>query len=221
MKAFKTAVLIAALFSISPFSLAGVLSFNISGDASYINSELTPYFSTGDNLNLQFTVDTAVPDGSTDSWFSWYTQLSAMTFSIGNTDGTVPSYIASITDEPDCVTYTCGDVWAAEGKNDFGTVFDFPIFGNYALDIVHLEYRDDSAAALSSDVMADSIDNLSNFTNWKLAFYFKDTMNPGNDRVVISAINPTVTISEVPEPGPLLLLALGLVGLGFVRRKQR
>jgi hypothetical protein len=131
---------------------------------------------------------------------------------LGENSGSVSSYRSSITNGPAC-SYTCGDVWAAEAKNDFGTFFNFPTFGDYYLDIIHLEYRDDSGTALNTLNMANSIGQLGNFSSWSLSLYFKDINDPSANRVSVRSLNPTVAVRDVPEPSTFVIFALGMVGL--------
>lgn len=207
--------LVIGLFSIAN---ASVIRLEVRGDANYVNQQLSPYFSLDDEMTLKFDMDLDVSGNESDS-FSSYNQSYPMVFGVGTYAGSVSSYRPSITNGPNC-SFDCGDVWASEGKNEFGTSFNFPTFGNYYLDIVHLEYRDDSGAALNTANMANSISQLKNFSNWALSLYFKNTQDPSGQRVSISALNPALTIMEVPEPATLAILTLGFVGFASCRFKQ-
>jgi hypothetical protein len=215
---FITAPLLGLLMTVnclSNIARADLINIEVKGGAALIDPALAPYFNIGDEMTLRFNMDLDVI-GFENASFSSNNQLSPMEFSIGTYNGTVASYRPSITNGPNC-TFVCGDVWAAEGKNEFGTSFNFPTFGNYYLDIVHLEYRDDKGAALNTANMASSISQLSNFSNWALSLYFKNTQDPSAQRVSVTALNPTVTIIEVPAPSTLTIFALGFICLA-VRR---
>jgi hypothetical protein len=209
------------LLQISLVSIANasVIKFEVKGAADNINSALLPYFSLDDVMTLQFAMDLDITGFESDT-FSSSNQNYPMTFGIGAYTGSVSSYRPGITNGPNC-SFFCGDVWAAEGKNEFGTLFNFPTFGNYYLDIVHLEYRDDNGTALNTANMASSISQLSNFSNWALSLYFENTQDPSAQRVSVIALNPTVTVSEVPEPSTLTFFALGLMGLASLRFKKQ
>jgi hypothetical protein len=201
------------LFSVAN---ASVIKFEVKGGADYVNSVLSPYFSLDDDMTLKFAMDLDITGYESDS-FSSYNQKHPMAFGIGAYTGSVSSYQPSITNGPNC-SFVCGDVWAAEAKNEFGTAFNFPIFGNYYLDIVHLEYTDDSGTALNTVNMASSISQLNNFSNWALSLYFKNTQDPSGRHVSVTAFSPDVTIMEVPEPSILAILVLGFTGLLYRQR---
>jgi hypothetical protein len=210
---YLPAALLGLLLTVSCLSniaRASLINIEVKGSADSIDPALAPYFDIGDEMTLIFNMDLDVI-GFESSLFSSSTQLSPMEFSIGAYSGSVARYSPSITNGPDC-TYTCGDVWAAEGKNEFGTTFNFPMFGNYYLDIVQIEYIDDSGTALNTVNMATSIDQLGNFNNWHFTLYFKDINNPNNVRASILSNAPTVTVSTVPEPSNLAIFVLGLMG---------
>jgi len=190
---------------------AGVISFEIKGSTDYVSTALLPYFSLDDELALNFDMDLDVI-GYENDWFSSYSQASDMTFSIGLYNGSVSSYRSGITNGPNC-PYTCGDVWAAESKNDYGTIFNFPILDNYYLDIVHLEYRDDSGAVLNTTHMASSIGQLSNFSKWWISLYFIDVNDRSGNSFLVRASSPIVAVNEVPEPPIFVIFTLATIWL--------
>jgi hypothetical protein len=198
---------------------ASLINFEVKGDAAYIDPVLAQYFYIGDKVKLRFNLDLSVI-GFENAWFSSSKQPSPLEFSIGAYNGSVARFSPSITNGPDC-PFTCGDVWAAEAKNEFGTTFNFPKFGNYYLDIVQLEYIDDTGGALNTANMAKSIEQLSNFSNWHLGLYFKDINNPDKVRASVISFAPTVTVSPVPEPSILTIFTLGLIGLASRRFKKQ
>ncbi|MFT6898763.1 MAG: hypothetical protein ACJA13_003189 [Paraglaciecola sp.] len=199
---YLPAALLGLLLTVSCLSniaRASLINIEVIGSADSIDPALAQYFDIGDEMTLRFNMDVV---GVESGWFSSSNQLSPLAFSIGTYNGSVSSYRPSITNGAGC-TYTCGDVWAAEAKNDFGTTFNFPMFGNYYLDIVQIEYRDNSGTALNTVNMATSIEQLSNFTRWHIGLYFKDINNPNNVRASILSNDPTFTVSPVPEPSTL------------------
>jgi hypothetical protein len=213
---FMTAGLFVLLITMSLLAtsaFANIINFKVEASADSIDSALTPYFNIGEEITLQFNMDLDII-GFENAWFSSNIQLSAMEFSIGTYNGSVQSYRPSITNGPSC-SYTCGDVWTAEAKNDFGTIFNFPSFDDFYLDIIQLEYRDDTGTALNTQNMTASIDQLDNFSSWHLALYFKDIKNVGSHRISIRSELPKVTITSVPSPSILSIFVLGLIGLGL------
>jgi hypothetical protein len=217
---FLTAPLLGLLITVSCLSniaRASFINIEVTGGADLIDPALDPYFNIGDEMTLRFNMDLDVI-GFENAWFSSNNQLSPMEFSISTYNGTVASYRPTITNGPDC-PYTCGDVWAAEAKNEFGTSFNFPMFGDYYLDIVQIEYRDDIGTALNTLNMATSIEQLINFSNWHIGLYFKDINNPNSISASILSFTPTVAVSNVAEPSILSISALGLIGLAVRRFK--
>jgi hypothetical protein len=205
-----TTTLIGLLINLSCLSgaaRADLINIEVNGGADLFDPTLAPYFNIGDKMTLRFNMDLDVI-GFQNAWFSSNNQLSPMEFSIGTHNGSVASYRPSITNGPSC-PFTCGDVWTAEAKNEFVTSFNFPMFGDYYLDIIQIEYRDDSGTALNTTSMAASIAQLDNFTNWHLALYFKDINKPDDARVSIRSNTPTFAISQVPEPSTLAIFTLG------------
>lgn len=208
-------VLLITISLLASSANASIISFKVDGSADSIDPSLLPYFNVGDEMALKFNVDLDVV-GYENSWFSSNIQNSTMQFSVGTYEGSVSSYRPSITNGPNCA-YICGDVWAAEAKNEFGTTFNLPHFDSYYLDIIQLEYIDDSGTALSTTNIAASIDELENFSNWHLALYFKDANNSGNTSVSIRTNTPRVTITAVPGPSMLSIFVLVLISLRLNR----
>jgi hypothetical protein len=128
--------LLITLSCLSGAARADLINIEVKGGADLIDPTLAPYFNIGDEMTLKFNMELDVI-GFENSLFSSNNQLIPMEFSIGAYNGSVASYRPSITNGPGC-SYTCSDIWTAEAKNDFGTIFNFPMFGDYYLDIVQL-----------------------------------------------------------------------------------
>jgi hypothetical protein len=215
---FSFVLVIFLLFS-SLNATASLITIEANGQAHFINEELKPFVNINDLMTISFEIELGADDLIGDE--NWFQHNRNMNFSLGSYAGSVPLYRGGTTDGPRMITLSdgslyciCWDVWAVEGKNDYGSTFDFPELGDFYLDIVHLEYRDNQADAISTRSVVESLDHLQQFEQGWVAFYFKKHGDLSDQRYSVRSSFPNININvatEISEPPLLFIIFMSLI----------
>lgn len=246
---FKQTLVFLALLTASLSAHAVILEGTFSGTV-YDSYDVdiydgTTYFGgattggqNGQTLTGTFTIDTDLmpPDSCADPSFGCYSNqtssidflqmsmtLSGQTF----TTKATTSYEDVYTQDYGYDYYHVGEYSYQQGFDSTGTIYDYQNFVGW---INFYEYVDDVIQGDSPIQTFNWNDNDSSDYGYGYYFFTYYTQDFNTNTITsydnaeghfyLNSMTLQVRASSVPEPGPLALLAVGLVGLGVARKRH-
>lgn len=195
---------------------AAIISFNFSGGVTSFNgpgSVLQSFFQIGDPVSGSFSFDPSVIGTFTTTKGHFIQPLSTQFNS--NVDGDTFDRGSFYRTETTMVTG-----FHALQFLTFNPVQSFPLPSGYRLSSMSLDFHDTTGAALSSLAMPNSI-NLGDWTSVTLKIQLANAIMGTVDSELIATIDSLAVTSEIPEPGSLTLLTIGLAGVRAATRRRR
>jgi hypothetical protein len=193
-----------------PFASGNPITFLFTGNVTFVDPELSGTFNTTQTLTGSYTFDSTLADGAPgDTSFGIYLPLTALDFTIGAYTATLlsSSFIVAIDGTGGCCSQDEYGITAiVSGANVIGLAPDKFLF----------RLRDLSGTAFNSDALPLAPPALSGFGANRWQFLFPVPGTGGATHIE----GEITSLTSVPEPGTLLLLGAGLLGVaGYGRRK--
>lgn len=204
---------------------AAPISLTISGTITSIESNLDTQgaFAPGDTFSFTYTVDSATPDSDPRPWVGIYFQFGMAP----RIDVRLGSWLASgvsgglggiwvSNDIPPSSPEVAGwDSYLAHSFSDFGRIGE-PL-GQFWFNAFWFQFSDTSGTAFASDVLDQAGLDLSLFDRWHSWIGFNTT----SDTADVYLTADSISVQTVPEPSSIGLVALGLAGADWFRRRGR
>ena len=203
---------------------AAPFSLTISGTIASVESNLDTggAFAAGDTFSLTYTVDSATPDSDIHPWVGVYYQFGSApridvrlgTWSASGLSGGSGAIIASNDIPPSPSPEVAGwDVYEAESFFEFGGIGD-PL-GEFWFNAFLFQFADTSGTFLTSEALIPPGLDVSKFDRR----YSWIGFNTKSDTADVYLTVDSISIQTVPEPASVGLVALGLAGASWFRRR--
>lgn len=206
----RMASLIVAVLTLLVMSSANasLITINITGAVTDWDGGLGAQFSVGDVLTMQYSYDSEAVDTSPPS--------TSGTYALSDFSGTLGTYAfgfasGNITLYPDPTPY--GDQIFVTGYLAGESVAGADLY------LGSVWFRDYDGTAFGDDSLITEAPDLSIMESYGFFLRF----NTSEEEVLIvraSIETATMTTSTIPEPAGIVLMALGLLSIGLVRRQR-
>ena len=212
-KRLVTIILFLGFLAAPAVALADPITFLFTGNVTSVAGVLSGTFNTTQTLSGSYTFDSTLADQlPADPILGMYGPLTAMDVTIGSYPAKHSLGGAGVDDANDSVG---ADGVKADSYHFFG-MMSGPSVADLPVQFFRADLQDNTARAFSSDALPLIPPNLSSFlgrNEWFLEF--------GDGVTVFAAVGGRITSLEpVPEPGTLLLLGSGLLGVAGYGRKK-
>lgn len=203
---------------------AAPFSLTISGTIASVESNLDAEgaFAAGDTFSLTYTVDSATPDSDFRPWAGVYYQFGGAqridvrlgTWLASGLSGGTGAIIASNNIPPSPSPEVAGwDVYQADSSFELGAIGD-PL-GEFWFNAFFFQFADTSGTALTTEALIQLGLDESDFDR----LYGWIGFNTESDTADVYLTIDSISAQPVPEPSSVGLVALGLAGASWFRRR--
>jgi hypothetical protein len=199
---------LALMAPVSSATYASLLTFDFTVRISGVTN--IAGVAVGDLLSGSYTFESTTSDVTPELDTGTYPISGVYTFAVGPLSFAFSSYLIGVGNN---VTFPSGtqDYYTVQSFFDDGTLFHFA-----SLDLASFA----NLNALTSDTLPSVPPDIGAFPDFNNFGYCFGVASLCDESGVFGTIE-SITLRSVPEPFTIALVALGLLGLGFARRRKR